>query len=189
MLSGQAEALAIEDGAGRIPARKSTIARESRGQAAARSGRRASTQLERIRAALADEILAGKVGADQTATTIFIRIGSVVLFPSGGAKVNDSFAPIAKKIAPSLDKEPGAIRVDGYTDSDPIKTVAFPSNFELSRGAGQVGRGAAQGATSRNPERVDGDGKGRPTIRSRRTTPKRTKSKNRRVEISIPRAD
>ena len=60
-------------------------------QAAARSEAPSSTQLERIRAALADEIMAGKVGADQTATTIFVRIGNLVLFPSGGATVKRSF--------------------------------------------------------------------------------------------------
>ena len=37
-----------------------------------------------------------------------------------------------RKIAAALDQEPGAIHVDGYTDADPIQTVAFPSNFELS---------------------------------------------------------
>ena len=35
--------------------------------------------------------MAGKAGADQSATTIFIRIGNVVLFPSGGAKVSELF--------------------------------------------------------------------------------------------------
>ena len=124
----------------------------------------------------------------RSATTIFIRIGNVVLFPSGGAKVNEVFAPIAAKIAAALDKEPGAIHVDGYTDTDPINTVAFPSNFELSEAraksvaahaeAGALAAGAARRCRARAP-----------TIRSRRTTSRPNKSKNRRVEVSIPRAD
>ena len=75
--------------------------------------------------------MAGKVGADQSATTIFIRIGNVSSFRrrEGQRFPSDS---IAAKIAAALDREPGAIHVDGYTDADPIYTVAFPSNFELS---------------------------------------------------------
>ncbi len=186
MLSGQAEALAIA--MARVhPDTEIAIARETAVKPPPDPPVKTSTQLERIRAALADEILAGKVSADQTATSIIIRIGSVVLFPSGGAKVNDSFAPIAKKIALSLDKEPGAIRVDGYTDSDPIKTVAFPSNFELSEARAKSVAGLLKGDLGR-PERVAVAGKGTDNPVAPNDT-EANKSKNRRVEISIPRAD
>ena len=102
--------------------------------------REISTQLERIRAALADEILAGKLSADQTATSIIIRIGNVVLFPSGGGEGQRHLRAARREDRQELDKEPGAIRIDGYSDTDPIKTVTFPSNCELSRGARQIGR-------------------------------------------------
>ena len=97
-LTGQAEALALRM-ADIHPATELTIARETIVKPPPDPKPRTSTQLERIRAALAKEIMAGKVGADQSTTTIFIRIGNVVLFPSGGAKVSESFAPIAAKIA------------------------------------------------------------------------------------------
>jgi type VI secretion system protein ImpK len=148
---------------------------------------RVSTQLERIRAALADEILAHKVSADQTATSIFVRIGSVVLFPSGGANVNASFAPIAKKIAAALDKEPGAIRIDGFTDSDPIKTVQFPSNFVLSEARAKSVAALIKPMLAR-PERVAVSGKGAENPVAPNDV-EANKAKNRRVEISIPRAD
>ena len=157
-LSARAETLALKM-AEIHPAGELTIARETIVKPPPDPKPRTSTQLERIRAALAKEIVAGKVGADQSATTIFIRIGNVVLFPSGGAKVSDSFAPIAAKIAAALDREPGAIHVDGYTDADPIHTVAFPSNFELSAGARQVGRGHAE-AGPRASRAARGDGEG-----------------------------
>ena len=85
MLSGQAEALALKM-ARLHPDTEITIARETAVKPPPDPPAHVSTQLERIRAALADEILAGKVSADQTATSIFIRIGSVVLFPSGGGE-------------------------------------------------------------------------------------------------------
>ena len=148
---------------------------------------RTSTQLERIRAALAGEILAGKVDPGQSATTTYIRIGSSVLFPSGGAKVNDAFAPIANKIAAALDKEPGAIQVDGYTDSDPIHTLAFPSNFELSEARAKSVARILQPALS-DPQRLMVSGKGADNPVAPNDI-EENKSKNRRVEISIPRAD
>ncbi len=185
-LSGGAEALALEM-AQVHPGTEIAIARETAVKPPPDPAPRASTQLERIRAALANEILAGKVGADQSATTIFIRIGSVVLFPSGGAQVNASFAPIARKIALALDKEPGAIRVDGYTDSDPIKTVAFPSNFELSEARAKSVAGLLKGDLA-HPERLQVAGKGTDDPVAPNDI-EANKSKNRRVEISIPRAD
>ncbi len=186
LLAGQAEALAMTM-AEVHPDTELAIARETAVKPPPDPVSRSSTQLERIRAALAKEILAGKVDATQSATTIFIRIGNVVLFPSGGAQVNGPFAPIAAKIAAALDKEPGAIRVDGYTDSDPIRTLAFPSNFELSEARAKSVAAMLKPGLS-HPERLAVSGKGE----SNPVAPndiEQNKSKNRRVEVSIPRAD
>jgi type VI secretion system protein ImpK len=186
LLSGQAEALAIKM-AQTHPDGGIAIARATPVKPPPDPLPRTSTQLERIRAALASEILAGKLSADQTATTIFVRIGTLVLFPSGGAQVNGSFTPIAKKIAAALDKEPGAIRIDGYTDADPIHRVAFPSNFELSEARAKSVAAVMKTSLAR-PERVAVAGKGAENPVAPNDI-EQNKSKNRRVEISIPRTD
>jgi type VI secretion system protein ImpK len=185
-LSGQAQAVALK--MEQIhPNSELTIAREIPVKPPPDPKPRTSTQLQRIRAALAKEILAGQVDAVQSATTIFVRIGSVVLFPSGGAKVNSSFSPIAAKIAGALDREPGPIHVDGYTDSDPIRTVAFPSNFELSEArAKSVAAMLKPGLSQPNRLAVLGKGAENPVALN---DTEQNKSKNRRVEVSIPRAD
>jgi type VI secretion system protein ImpK len=186
MLSGQAEALALTM-AQVHPDTELTIARETAVKPPPDPVANSSTQLARIRAALADEILAGKLDASQSATTIFIRIGNLVLFPSGGARVNDGFAPIARKISAALDKEPGPINVDGYTDNDPIHTIAFPSNFELSQARAKSVAGTLKPGLSK-PERLAVTGKGEANpVAPNDTEP--NKSRNRRVEVSIPRAD
>jgi type VI secretion system protein ImpK len=185
LLSDQAEALALKM-RGLSPNTEITIARETAVKPPPDPARR-STQLERIRAALANEIMAGKVSADQTATTIFIRIGNLVLFPSGEAKVNASFAPIAAKIAQTLEKEPGGIRIDGYSDTDPIKTVAFPSNWELSEARAKSVAAILKPELSK-PDRVAAEGKGSDNPVAANDSAE-NKAKNRRVEISIPRAD
>ena len=68
-----------------------------------------------------------------------------------------------KKIAAALDKEPGAIHVDGYTDTDPITTVAFPSNFELSQARAKSVAAMLKPGIS-HPDRltVSGQGRGQP---------------------------
>lgn len=184
LLSDQAEALALRMSA--QPGGEITIARETAVKPPPDPPRR-STQLERIRAALSNEIMAGKLTADQTATTIFIRIGNLVLFPSGAAKVSESFAPIAAKIAKTLEKEPGGIRIDGYTDTDPIKTVAFPSNWELSEARAKAVAALLRPELSK-PDRIAVFGRGADNPIAPNDTPE-NKAKNRRVEISIPRAD
>jgi type VI secretion system protein ImpK len=186
LLSDQAEALAAKM-ASLTPAGELTIARETIVKPPPDPPKRSSTQLERIRAALADEIMGGKLTVDQTATSIIIRIGNLVLFPSGAAKVNDAFAPVAAKIAKTLEKEPGGIRVDGYSDTDPIKTVAFPSNWELSEARAKSVASILKPEIS-SPDRISVSGKGSDNPIAANDTPE-NKSKNRRVEISIPRAD
>jgi chemotaxis protein MotB len=67
---------------------------------------------------------------------------SEVLFPKGAADLNAAGQQEMEKLAAALkelEKEiPGDIawvlRVDGHTDSDPIQSAAFKSNWELSAG-------------------------------------------------------
>lgn len=55
-----------------------------------------------------------------------------VLFDSGSAALRPEGARILAPIAASLRKLPNPIRVEGFTDSNPISTAQFPSNWELS---------------------------------------------------------
>jgi type VI secretion system protein ImpK len=185
-LSGQAEALALKMEQVH-PNTELDIARQAPVKPPPDPQPKASTQFQRIRAALAKEILTGQVEAMQSATTIFVRIGSKVLFPPGGAKVNASFQPIAAKIGATLDREPGPIHVDGYTDSDPIRTVAFPSNFALSEARAKSVASMLKLSLSQ-PSRLTVSGKGAENSIAPNDT-EQNKSKNRRVEVSIPRAE
>lgn len=146
------------------------------------------TQLQRIRARLAPEISAGKLTAEQSATQIFIRVGDLVLFDPGQAAVLDSFKPIIPRIAASLDPEPGAIKVIGHTDNQPIKSVRFPSNFHLSvERAKNVGALVKQSLSQ--PDRLEAPaGRGADAPIATNDNPQ-GRARNRRVEIIIPRAD
>jgi len=145
------------------------------------------TQLQRIRNALAKEKTACAMTADQTVSFIVIRVCDLALFASGQAKILDDFKPIAARVAATLNKEPGRIRVVGHTDSTPISTVRFPSNFELSvERAKAVAAALKPGLT--DGSRIDVEGKGKDAPIGSNSTPE-GRAKNRRVEIFIERSE
>jgi len=147
------------------------------------------TQLQRICAALGPDVAADNASAEQTANQITVRVGNVILFDSGSATVLDQFKPIAGRVAGTLDKEEGFIKIVGHTDNEPIRSnrVRFPDNYHLS-----IERARSVAALFRpflaKPDRLQTDGKGESAPIADNKTPE-GRAKNRRVEILIPRTD
>jgi type VI secretion system protein ImpK len=145
------------------------------------------TQLQRIRNALALEKTACTMTADQTPSFIVIRVCDLVLFDSGKADVLEAFKPVAMRVAATLEKEPGRIKIVGHTDNTTIHNVRFPTNFELS-----VERAKAVAAVLKlgltDTARVEIEGKGPDTPIATNATPE-GRAKNRRVEIFIERSE
>jgi chemotaxis protein MotB len=63
---------------------------------------------------------------------LVIRVSEHIFFRSGEASVRPEFVPVLDVIGQALEKIPHQIRVEGHTDSVPIQTAQFPSNWELS---------------------------------------------------------
>jgi len=123
---------------------------------------------------------------EQTANMIVIRLCDQVTFDPGQAVVKEQFKPLATRIATLLDKEEGKIKVVGHTDNTPIKTVRFPSNFQLSvERANAVASLIKKGL--RDANRVEVDGKGPDVPIAPNATPE-GRAKNRRVEVMIGRS-
>lgn len=61
-----------------------------------------------------------------------IEINTDILFPSGAGAFSSAAEPVLDKLAEVLQPFPNPIRVEGHTDDRPIRTAAFPSNWELS---------------------------------------------------------
>jgi chemotaxis protein MotB len=61
-----------------------------------------------------------------------VEIKASVLFTSGSSMLQPEAMPILEKIANIMKAYPNPIRVEGFTDSKPINTAVFPSNWELS---------------------------------------------------------
>ena len=123
----------------------------------------------------------------ENGNSIVVRVGDYASFASGQAVVLETFKPIAAKIAATLEKEPGEIRIVGHTDSTKITTARFPSNYELSvERAKAVAALLKQGISKDERFKVEGKGDTQP-IGSNQTAEGR--ARNRRVEISIPREE
>lgn len=76
-----------------------------------------------------------------------VEINTSILYPSGSALLNDSARPVLDQLGEILKPFANPIRVEGFTDNVPIKSLPFPSNWELSaaRAAGVVQRFAKAG--------------------------------------------
>ncbi|AJE02404.1 flagellar motor protein MotB [Geobacter pickeringii] len=79
-----------------------------------------------------------KQGAQEKVSVGITRRGLVVslkeagFFDSGSAIVKESAYPLLAKVAESLSGYSNALRVEGHTDTIPISSPQFPSNWELS---------------------------------------------------------
>ena len=112
-----------------------------------------------------------------------VEIKTSILFPSGSATLQDVALPILGEIANILKDFPNPIRVEGFTDSVPINTVAYPSNWELSAGraASVVHLFTKAGV---DPQRMAAIGFGEFRPIADNTTPE-GRNKNRRVVVLI----
>ncbi|HHI78680.1 MAG TPA: hypothetical protein ENK02_01725 [Planctomycetes bacterium] len=62
------------------------------------------------------------------------RIQGEVLFPSGRAVISKSGKRTLSQVIPILRQSGKTVRIDGYTDNDPIRKSAWKSNLHLSVG-------------------------------------------------------
>ena len=105
--------------------------------AAAKAAReRAARQLEsigtRLQDALADLVDQELVRVRQGVDYLEIEIQSDILFRSGSDVPSALAIDTVRRVGGVLSAEPNAIRVEGYTDDQPIRTALFRSNWELS---------------------------------------------------------
>jgi chemotaxis protein MotB len=138
---------------------------------------------EDVDAAMGSLIQAGQVHVRKHDNWVVVDISSDILFSSGQARLSAPAIGVLQRLADSLRSFPNFIRVTGHTDNRPIKTLAFPSNWELSsaRAASVVHLFMDRGIA---PQRLSvmGFGDNRPVMPN---TTETGRNANRRVEVMI----
>jgi len=82
--------------------------------------------------ALQQEIANGRLTLRLTSRGLTISFTQTALFPSGEDEIAPDFYPTIQKIANAMNKVRNPARAEGHTDSVPIHTSRFRSNWELS---------------------------------------------------------
>ncbi|HWG75710.1 MAG TPA: flagellar motor protein MotD [Steroidobacteraceae bacterium] len=85
-----------------------------------------------VSSALQSLIAAGQVHVRRYGSWIAVDISTDILFDSGVAHLSPAAIQALDRLAAALAPWPNAVRVEGHTDDRPIRTAAFPSNWELS---------------------------------------------------------
>lgn len=116
-----------------VPQVRPTLTDPIAAQAArAQAGRQLQAIGARIGDALSELVARKLVRVRQGSDYLEVEIQSDLLFASGSAAPSTLALDTVRRLGEVLRGEPNAVRIEGYTDDQPIRTPAFASNWELS---------------------------------------------------------
>ncbi|OOS06120.1 type VI secretion system protein ImpK [Moraxella cuniculi DSM 21768] len=137
----------------------------------------------RLRPVLKHEIDNNLVDVQDLSDNSIITIRGDGLFESGSEQIQDEYYPVLATIGQALNNTEGQIIVTGYTDSTPIKSVNYPSNWQLSQArADSVKETLLKYIEDDSRIRSEGRGDNNPVAPNDSSE---NKAKNRRVEIAL----
>jgi type VI secretion system protein ImpK len=88
---------------------------------------------------LAPEIRAQQLEVVENGGRTTIRLlHNAELFASGSASINADTLPTLRAVAAAVNKVPGRLMVVGHTDDQPLRSLKFADNYELSRARAQA---------------------------------------------------
>lgn len=88
--------------------------------------------MTRLAQALAAELRTGRIEVHWEARGLVVSLRQAAFFPSGEDVIATSGFSSLEKIAGTIRDLPNPVRLEGHTDSAPIHTRRFRSNWELS---------------------------------------------------------
>ncbi|WP_199193048.1 type IVB secretion system protein IcmH/DotU [Allosphingosinicella deserti] len=144
-----------------------------------------SAQASALKKFLEPEIREGLVTVEEDAQTVRVRTTVGQLFQSGSDQLETGREALFRRIGAAIEREKGSVTIEGHADSDRVSNLTFPDNLALSEAraetVGQIIRG-----TLNDPARVSTKGMGE-TVPLASNGTAEGKSRNRRVEIIVPR--
>ncbi|WP_085991666.1 flagellar motor protein MotS [Oceanobacillus senegalensis] len=88
--------------------------------------------VEDIESFLDDNELNGVITAERSDEGVVLVLQESILFETGQASILESAESFLNQIGVYLQGVPNQVRVEGHTDSRPITSYRYPSNWELS---------------------------------------------------------
>ncbi len=93
--------------------------------------------LEQVASGIQRTVLAGGLGSEVevrvTPEGVRVSMAGPLLFDTASAELRPQADPVLRAVAQALRNRPDLqVRVEGHADSRPIRTLRFPSNWELS---------------------------------------------------------
>jgi len=135
-----------------------------------------------IRQLLAQDEQQGTVRIEEDGAVTRVTLLAENLFASGNATLNPGHDQTLARIAAALDRVPGRVMVVGHTDGQPIRSLRYRDNFELSRERAVSVATVLQKAMTRGGTiEWNGVGSTQPLVNPEVTAADR--ARNRRVEI------
>jgi type VI secretion system protein ImpK len=131
---------------------------------------------------LAADEARGALSVEDDRGRTLITLPAPNLFASGSATVNAAYTDTLQRIANAIDQVPGRVLVVGHTDDQPLRSLRYRDNFELSRERA-VSVATLLQASLRVPGRVELMGAGSSQPRYRPEADPANRARNRRVEI------
>ncbi len=145
------------------------------------------TVAETVRTFLAQEIRDQLVEVNPTASGVqIVTTDKTLAFDPGSEQITAQRRGLFEKIATALNTEAGAIRVEGFTDSQPYGGAKFHDNTELSQARADTVRDLIRSRLTDQTRPVTSKGFGEMRPKDVNTTPL-GRARNRRVEIYLDR--
>ena len=135
----------------------------------------------RLKELLASQEAAGRLKVEEFGDKTVVTLIAPNLFRSGSARVSPEFSPTLLEVGRALEQVPGRVLIVGHTDDQPVHSLQFADNFDLSR-ARAVAVAEVLKPTLRNFGRVSWQGVGATEPRYPMDTAE-NRARNRRVEI------
>lgn len=136
----------------------------------------------RLKQLLAPQEQAGELGVEEFGKRAVVTLKVPELFQSGSTQVAAGQVPLFTAIGRALEAVPGKIMVVGHTDDQPLRSLRYADNFELSRERAMAVAQLLKPSLS-NFSRVEWTGLGSTQPRYLPAANPENRARNRRVEI------
>jgi type VI secretion system protein ImpK len=142
----------------------------------------AQARANRLKQLLAPEEGAGRLTVEDFGGKTVVTLTAPELFRSGSARVNPDLYQTLRAVALALNQVPGRVVIVGHTDDQPVHSLRFADNFDLSRERAVAVADLLKPVLA-TPGRLEWQGAGSTQPRYKPVDTAQNRARNRRVEI------